>query len=86
MREVMTSELKSQLVNLLDDVEAGETIVITRDGKPVARLVPEATASGQVGQSAADAAVEDLRAWRRTLPATGMTIDDILSARDEGRP
>ena len=84
MREVRTSELQPQLVDLLDDVERGETIVITRDGRPVARLVPEAK-HGSARSAAADVAVEDLKAWRRSLPASDITLADILSAREEGR-
>jgi prevent-host-death family protein len=42
VREVQASEAKARLANLLDAVERGETIVITRQGKPIARIVPEA--------------------------------------------
>ena len=41
MREVQASEAKTHLPQLLDDVERGETIVITRHGRPIARLVPD---------------------------------------------
>lgn len=37
-------EAKTHLPQLLDRVEHGETIVITRHGKPVARLVPATAA------------------------------------------
>ncbi len=40
MREVGAFQAKNQLGALLDEVEHGEEIVITRHGKPVARLVP----------------------------------------------
>jgi len=42
MREVQASEAKAHLPQLLDAVEHGETIVITRHGRAIARLVPEA--------------------------------------------
>jgi prevent-host-death family protein len=42
MREIQASEAKAHLPSLLDDVERGETLVITRHGKPIARIVPEA--------------------------------------------
>jgi len=38
--EVSVHEAKTHLSALLARVEAGETIVIARGGKPVARLVP----------------------------------------------
>ena len=40
MREVVAFEAKNKLGRLLDLVERGEEIVITRHGKEVARLVP----------------------------------------------
>lgn len=49
MKTVGAFEAKTHLAKLLDEVERGEEIVITRHGKPVARL------------SAANAQVEDLR-------------------------
>lgn len=41
MREIQASEAKTHLPQLLDDVERGETLIITRHGRPIARLVPE---------------------------------------------
>ena len=40
MQEVGAFEAKNRLGALLDRVEQGEEIVITRRGKPVAKLVP----------------------------------------------
>ncbi len=39
MQEVNVQEAQTQLPLLLTQVEAGEEILITRNGKPVARLV-----------------------------------------------
>lgn len=41
MRQVTAAEARQVFGALLDRVEQGEEIVITRYGKPVARLVPE---------------------------------------------
>jgi antitoxin (DNA-binding transcriptional repressor) of toxin-antitoxin stability system len=41
MREIGAFEAKNTLGSLLDLVERGEEVVITRRGKPVARLVRE---------------------------------------------
>ena len=41
MRMVGLAEAKAQLSALLDAVEAGEEVVITRRGQPVARVIPE---------------------------------------------
>ena len=40
MRKVNVHEAKTQLSRLLEDVEAGERIVIARAGEPVAVLAP----------------------------------------------
>jgi prevent-host-death family protein len=39
-RQVNIYEAKSQLSRLVDEVEAGDEVVIARNGRPVARLVP----------------------------------------------
>lgn len=39
-KQVNVYEAKTQLSKLLEQVEAGDEIVIARNGKPVARLVP----------------------------------------------
>jgi prevent-host-death family protein len=41
MKRVQIAEAKAHLSALVDRVEAGEEIVITRRSKPLARLVPE---------------------------------------------
>ncbi len=41
MRTIPAARFKAQCLKLLDDVaETGETIVVTKRGKPVARLEP----------------------------------------------
>ena len=45
MEPVSVYEAKTHLSKLLDAVEAGEEVLITRNGKPVARLVPAGPAS-----------------------------------------
>jgi len=42
--EIGAFEAKNKLAMLLDRVEDGEEITITRHGKPVARLVPNSSA------------------------------------------
>jgi len=41
MKTVAVYEVKANISHLLDQVEAGEEIKITRRGIPIARLVPE---------------------------------------------
>jgi prevent-host-death family protein len=40
MEEVSVRELRNYGGQILDRVEGGESMTITRDGKPVARLIP----------------------------------------------
>jgi prevent-host-death family protein len=81
MKTLQFTEAKAKLSEILDEVERGEVIQITRHGKPVARIVrPE-----DDEQERRRRAIEDIRTWKRTGRKTGITIEDILSARDEGR-
>ena len=68
MREVGAFEAKTHLSSLLEAVAAGEEIVITKRGKPVARLVPPEGAS-EARRRAAWRRIEALRA--ELGPGTG---------------
>lgn len=39
-RTMTATEVKARILALLDEVAAGETVEITKHGRPVARLVP----------------------------------------------
>jgi prevent-host-death family protein len=78
MREVQASEAKMHLPQLLHDVERGETIIITRRGRAVARLVPEAHRR----QAETDQAIETIRQIRAR--AGKLPVEDLLSSRHEG--
>ncbi len=78
MREIQASEAKTHLPRILDEVERGETILITRHGRPIARLVPEAD-----GQAAEIGAAID-RIQQRGRAAQPTTIEELLEWRREG--
>jgi prevent-host-death family protein len=78
MREVQASDAKTRLAELLTAVERGETIVIRRHGRAIARLVPES----DLRQAEIDRAVDDVRRLRAT--AGKSSVADILDARHEG--
>lgn len=40
MRQVNVHAAKTHLSRLIEEVEAGETVILARAGKPVARIVP----------------------------------------------
>ena len=79
MRTVQASEAKTGFLRLLDDVERGESVIITRHGHPVARLVPQQQIDSE---RRAEAAASILEIRKRTKP---VSLQEILSARDEGR-
>jgi prevent-host-death family protein len=77
MRLIQASDAKARLAQLLDEVERGATVIITRHGRPIARLVPEADGK----QAETVQAIERLQAFRRTMPA--LSLDELLAARHE---
>ena len=79
MREIGAYEAKTHMSQLLDAVENGESIIITRRGTPVATLVP---AANRDRQSILET-IERMNQARCRRPK--MTTDDILAARAEGR-
>ncbi len=65
MRRVGVLEAKTNLSALIDDVETtGESIVITRHGKPVARLAPEREAEKFHRRMSGHELAERARAFR----------------------
>lgn len=82
MQEIKASEAKNNLGALLDRVERGEEIIITRRGKPVARLVPSGS---HADLEAARAAAASLRTLAREIQGPPMSWDAMKAYRDEGR-
>ena len=79
MREARAFEARNKFSTLLDWVESGEEIVITRRGKVVARLVPGATG---IDRARAAQAVADIIARRVGVVLGGIKIKDLVN---EGR-
>ena len=81
-------EAKNTLGTLLDRVEQGEEIVITRHGKPVARLVPN---TGGSDKDRARGAFQRLRERAQLLHEQNKDKEPLdwptlKKWRDEGRP
>jgi prevent-host-death family protein len=79
MHEVGTVEAKNKLRSLLDRVEQGEEILITRRGRPIARLVPIETG---FDREKARRAAENLIARAKGVTLGGLKIKDLIN---EGR-
>jgi prevent-host-death family protein len=58
--QISAKDAKNKFSELLDRAEAGETVVVTRHGKPVADLVPHAPKKGGINFAALDAIKKEL--------------------------
>jgi prevent-host-death family protein len=79
MKTVEASDAQMNFLQLLDEVERGETIVVTRQGKPIARLMSEEDCRREVARRA----IAEIKEARKSAPR--VTIEEILAWRDEGR-
>ncbi len=79
MKTIGAFEAKNTLGSLLDLVEKGEEVVITRHGKPVARLV---AATPAIDRAAALKAVAEIKEMRKGVTLGGIPIKDLI---EEGR-
>lgn len=82
MVEFGAFEAKNKLSALLDRVERGEEIVITRHGQPVARLVPSA---GGADRAQARAAAKRIRARAAQVKGGPFDWGSLKADRDTGR-
>jgi prevent-host-death family protein len=78
MIEVGAYEAKTHLSSLLDKVEQGEEVVITRHGRPIARLVP----TRQVDKASINQAIAELKEIRKGANLDGLSWKEL---RDAGR-
>ena len=77
MHEVNVREARRQLASLLDAVEAGDQVVITRRGKQVARLMPPEPPPRQF---------PDLSEFRKSITSRGESLyETLMRMRDEER-
>jgi prevent-host-death family protein len=79
MREIGAFEAKNKLGTLLDWVESGEEVLITRHGKPVARLV---SAAPSFDRAKAGQAARHLIEASRGVTLGGIKTKDLVN---EGR-
>ena len=78
METVDAFEAKTHLAEILDRVERGESLTITRHGKPVAQLVPAAPTQ----KRSRTEAIRELRDFGKGHRLDGLKIRDLI---DEGR-
>lgn len=78
MRTMEAPEFEDRFLVLLEEVERGEEVTITRHGKVVARLVPAESMNPGRG----DGAIAKLKKLRAGSSLDGLPWKDL---RDEGR-
>lgn len=79
MHMVGAYEAKTNLSRLLDDVAQGETIVVTKHGKPIAKIVPYEEDVEEKRRKRA-AVIEAFREYWKTAPRLeGVTTKDLIN-------
>jgi len=78
MSSVGVFEAKAKLSELIDQALAGKDVVITRHGRPVARIVAEKAA----GAKDVKAAIAEIRRYRKTLKTGKISLRALIA---EGR-
>lgn len=74
--QIGSFEAKNKLSELLDRVEHGAEVIITRRGKPVAKLVP---AGPGFDRKKAQRAAADLREASKGVMLRGLKIKDLIN-------
>ena len=77
MTEIDLASAKAHLSELIDRIEAGDTIDIARDGKPVARLTPVARPRKPI-----DVAL--LQSLTATMPPQSRSAADLIRLMRNG--
>jgi prevent-host-death family protein len=77
MNRISLADAKAHLSELVDRVEAGDAVDITRRGKPVARLSAAATPRQPVS-------AEALAALTATMPPQDQSAADLVRAMRDG--
>ena len=78
MKSIGSYKLKTHLSEILDSVENGQSIHVTRHGKTIARILPPEVSQSQE----VHAAVLRIKAFARTRLPKGVTIKSLI---EEGR-
>jgi prevent-host-death family protein len=75
VKQIGVYEAKTQLPRLLAAVERGESVTITRHGRPVARLVPVGRQRRTAGE-----AIDAIREFRTGNRLDGLPIRELIEA------
>lgn len=81
MESIGAYEVKTHLSGLLKRVEQGESFMVTRNGVPIARLVPFQERPAVDRRQA----IEAIRRFRQERPLGNLSVDEINEMVNEGR-
>ncbi len=90
-QQVEVTTTHQVLSALVQRVESGDEIILTRGGRPIARIVPELRAENGSSeltpeqQARAREAIADIRALRDELNLGPFDFEEFKRDRDEGR-
>ncbi len=79
MKKMGTFEVKTHLSQILDEVQGGEEILITKRGEPIALLIRY-----NKGGSNVKSLIDDFRQWRKKI-SWGKKGPSIREAKSQGR-
>lgn len=86
MQTIQASEAKTKFLSILDEVERGASVIVTRHGKPIARIVPDDAILIAHEASRRARIAESMRAIEGLRKRVGkMSIEEIIDAKNEGR-
>ena len=87
MQTISIHQAKDRFSALLQAVEEGDEIVITRHGRKIARIVRETSeeSSETERERARLAAIEELKAFQARVRPAQVGVSDWKSLRDAGR-
>jgi prevent-host-death family protein len=81
METIGAYEVKTHLSGVLKRVEQGESFTITRNGTPVAKLVPlEEKPEVDVRE-----VIKEIRRFRKQRPLGGLSVAELKELINEGR-
>jgi prevent-host-death family protein len=79
MQTIQASEAKTHFLRILNDVERGESVIISRHGKRIARLIPDV----EIDAERVQRAIDGMLALRQR---TGkVSLEEIIAMKNEGR-
>jgi prevent-host-death family protein len=86
MRQVPIAAFKDRVSEFIAEAQTGKEVIITRHGKPAAKLVP-ITPSAEEQKKAKTIAIDRLAEIRAELRERRMTatIDEMIGWKNEGR-